>query len=110
MGFRAGSRQSETGTIGNPSSLDQRLHLRRGGHFIYDSVSDFPGVSTTTQHIEGDWRILSARFSRNGRHARAKVRGTPDDGSTPLKVKVTADEGVVRVDGNLVIAQRSDLC
>ena len=66
-----------------------------------------PRASNVSQ---GRWRILSARFSRDGRHARAKVRGTPDDGSTPLTVKIRADDGVVRVDGNPVIVQRSDLC
>ena len=100
----------ETGSIGTPSSLDQRLHLCRGGRFIFDTVSDIPGVSTTTTHTEGGWRVLSARFSRDGRHARARVHGTPDDGSPPLTVKVTADDGVVKVDGNPVIVQRSDQC
>ncbi len=70
-------RFTETGSIGTPSSLDQRLHLCARGRFVYDVVSDIPGVSTTANRTTGSWRVLSARFSRNGRRVRARVRGTP---------------------------------
>ena len=100
----------ETGSIGNESSLDQRLHLCGGGRFVYDVVSNVPGAATTQQRTEGAWRVLSATFSRNGRRARARVRGTPDDGSPALTVTVTVRGSVVRVDGALVAVQRSDLC
>ncbi|MGH2967760.1 MAG: hypothetical protein ACRDK0_01665 [Solirubrobacteraceae bacterium] len=100
----------ETGSIGNESSLDQRLHLCGGGHFIYDVVSYIPGLAASQQRTEGDWRVLSATFTRNGRRARARVRGTPDDGSPALTITVTANGSIVRVDGAIVTAQRSDLC
>ena len=32
-------RFTETGSIGNESSLDQRLHLCKSGEYVYDSVS-----------------------------------------------------------------------
>jgi hypothetical protein len=100
----------ETGSIGNESSLDQRLHLCGGGHFIYDVVSYIPGLAASQQRTEGHWRVPWARFSRSGKRARARVRGTPDDGSPPLSITVTANGSNVRVDGATVIFQRSDLC
>jgi hypothetical protein len=103
-------RFTETGSIGTPSSLDQRLHLCGGGRFVYDVVSDIPGVSTTSNRTTGVWRVLSARFSRNGRRVRARVRAKPDDGTAPLTVRITSDGTTVRVDGAPVIVQRSDVC
>jgi hypothetical protein len=103
-------RFTETGSAGTPSSLDQRLHLCAGGRFVYDVVSDIPGVSTTHNRTIGAWRVLSAHFSRDGRRVRARVRGTPDDGSPPLTVRITSDGTTVHVDGAPVIFQRSDVC
>ena len=68
-------RFTDTGSVGVPSSLDQRLHFCRGGRFIYDSVSYLPDVGTYADRTTGTWRVLSARFSRSGKKVRARVRG-----------------------------------
>ena len=52
---------------------------------------------------------MSARVRKNGT-SRARVRGTPDDGSEPTTVKITWDGSVTRLDGLEVIVERSDLC
>jgi hypothetical protein len=100
------TRFTETGE----ASFDQRLHLCRSTRFIYDTVSHLPDVGTTVQRTEGRWRVTSARFARRGRHGRATVRGTPDDGSAPVRITVTVDGNVVRIDGALVAVDPSDLC
>ena len=45
-------RFTETGSIGNESSLDQRLHLCRSGDYVYDSVSYVQGVSVASQRYD----------------------------------------------------------
>ena len=102
-------RFTETGSIGNESSLDQRLHLCRGGDYVYDSVSYVQGISIASQRFTGTWRVVSARIKKHGT-SRARVRGTPDDGSKPTTVKITWDGSVTRLDGLEVIVERSDLC
>ena len=102
-------RFTETGSIGNESSLDQRLHLCRGGDYVYDSVSYVQGVSVAHERYTGTWKVVSAKVRRNGT-GRARVRGTPDDGSDPTTVRISWDGSVTRLDGLEVIVQRSDLC
>jgi hypothetical protein len=102
-------RFTETGSIGNESSLDQRLHLCRSGDYVYDSVSYVQGVSVAAQRYTGTWKVVSAKVRKNGT-GRARVRGRPDDGSDPTTVKITWDGSVTRLDGLEVIVERSDLC
>lgn len=102
-------RFTETGSIGNESSLDQRLHLCKSSDYIYDSVSYVEGAGTYQERHTGSWRIAKARLKKGGRGT-AKVRGTPDDGSASITIKVTFDGSETRIDGNLVIVQQSDLC
>jgi hypothetical protein len=94
---------------GSDSSLDQRLHLCRSGDYVYDSVSYVQGVSIESERYTGTWKVVSAKVRKNGT-GRARVRGTPDDGSDPTTVKITWDGSVTRLDGLEVIVQRSDLC
>jgi hypothetical protein len=103
-------RFTETGSIGNESSLDQRLHLCGSGDYIYDSVSYIPGVSTFTERITGTWKVVGARLEKGGRKGSARVRGTPDDGSAATTVKISFDGGVTKIDGLEVIVEASDLC
>jgi hypothetical protein len=102
-------RFTETGSIGNESSLDQRLHLCRGGDYVYDSVSYVQGVSIEAERYTGTWKVVGARIRKDGT-GRARVRGRPDDGSPPSTVKITFDGEVTRLDGAEVIVQRSDVC
>ncbi len=102
-------RFTETGSTGNESSLDQRLHLCRGGAYVYDSVSYIPGVSTYSERVTGTWKVVGARLKKGG-NGSARVKGTPDDGTAPTTVKITFDGSVTRVDGLEVIVERSDLC
>jgi hypothetical protein len=102
-------RFTETGSIGNESSLDERLHLCKSSEYVYDSVSYVEGAGTYEERHTGNWRVVSARLKKGGRGS-AKVRGTPDDGSAAITVKITFDGSETRVDGNPVIVQQSDLC
>ena len=103
-------RFTESGVLGN--TLDQRLHLCSSGKFIYDTVSNLPETgSTVTTHVTGRWRVLSAHFAKHGLAASARVRGVPDDGSSPLTVRFTRDKhGKIEIDANIVDVQRSDQC
>jgi hypothetical protein len=103
-------RFTETGSIGNESSLDQRLHLCGSGDYIYDSVSYIPGVSTYSERITGTWKVVGARLEKGGKNGSARVRGTPDDGSAPTTVKIRFDGSVTRIDGVEVTVEPSDLC
>jgi hypothetical protein len=102
-------RFTETGSIGNYSSLDQRLHFCRSSDYIYDSVSYVEGASTYHERHTGSWRVVKARLKTGGRGS-AKLRGTPDDGSPATTIKLTFDRSEARIDGNVVIVERSDLC
>jgi hypothetical protein len=102
-------RFTETGSIGNESSLDQRLHLCRGGGYVYDSVSYVQGVSIASERTTGTWKVVSARIKKDGT-GRARVRGRPDDGGDPYTVKITYDGSVTRIDGLEVIVDTSDVC
>jgi len=89
-------------------SFDQRLHLCRDKSFIYDTVSSSGGGDPDVRRVEGRWRVTSARI--RGRRWSARVRGTPDDGSGAISVVIRTNGKRVTIDGNLVIAERSDLC
>lgn len=102
-------RFTETGSTGNESSLDQRLHLCRSRDYVYDSVSYVQGVSVAAQRYTGRWKVVSAKVRKDGT-GRARLRGKPDDGSDPTTVKITWDGSVTRLDGLEVIVERSDLC
>jgi hypothetical protein len=102
---------TETGSIGNPSSLDQRLHLCATGAFIYDSVSYIEETgSSSLQRTTGTWTVRNAHLSRNGKRGSAKVRGEPDGGGPATTVRIRWKNGLVRVDGAEVSAGQSDLC
>jgi hypothetical protein len=102
---------TETGSIGNPSSLDQRLHLCAGGNYIYDSWSYIEETGTSSlQRYTGTWRVRKARMSRNGKRGSARVRGKPDGGGPATTVKITWTRSAARLDGAEVIVQQSDLC
>jgi hypothetical protein len=101
-------RFTETGSIGNESSLDQRLHLCRSGDYVYDSVSYVQGVSIGSERTTGTWKVVGAKIRKDGT-GRARVRGRPDGGE-PVTIKITFDGSVTRVDGLEVIVERSDLC
>jgi hypothetical protein len=103
LGGKRFTRFVETGSIGVPSSFDQRLHLCSDGRFILDEVSSVTGERRTT----GTWRVLAASF-RVGRGV-ARVRGVPA-GGRPVVIVIATGGGRTTVDGNLVIAERSDLC
>jgi hypothetical protein len=89
-------------------SFDQRLHLCRDKSFIYDTVSSSEGSDPDVRRIEGTWRVTSA--SIRGRVWKARVRGTPSDGSPEITVSIRTDGSRTTIDGNVVIAERSDLC
>ena len=69
-------RFTETGSIGNYSSLDQRLHLCRSRDYVYDSVSYVEGVSVAAQRTPGPGGS-SARASRR------TARGAPACAARP---------------------------
>ena len=102
-------RFTETGSIGNYSSLDQRLHFCKSSDYVYDSVSYVEGAGTYHERHTGSWRVVKASLRKGGRGT-AKVRGTPDDGSPPTTIKVTFDGSETRLDGSVVIVERSDVC
>jgi hypothetical protein len=100
----------DTGSVGVPSSFDQRLHLCRDGRFVFDQVSSLPGVTDpTVTRTTGRWRVISASFSRDGRRGLARVQGVPEQGP-PLVIVIATDGRRTTIDGNLVIVGRSDLC
>ena len=103
-------RFTETGSIGNESSLDERLHLCRSRDYTYDSVSYIPGVGTYSERTTGRWKVVSARLRKGGRRGSARVRGTPDDGSAATTIRISFAGGVTRIDGLEVIVEASDLC
>jgi hypothetical protein len=103
-------RFTDTGSIGNPSSLDQRLHLCRDGSFLYDSVSYIEATGTSSQRTTGRWRVRSAHLSRNGARGTARVRGTPDGGGPKTTVRIKWTRHGARLDGAEVIVDDSDLC
>jgi hypothetical protein len=104
-------KHTETGSIGNPSSLDQRLHVCRGGDFIYDSVSSIEATGTSSlQRTTGTWTVRKAHLSRNGKRGKATLRGEPDGGGPATTVRIRWKSGMVWVDGAAVIAGESDLC
>jgi hypothetical protein len=88
-------------------SFDQRLHLCKSGRFIYDTVSNPGEGDPDVRRVEGRWTVTSA--THKGNVWTAKVRGTPDNGSA-LTVRFRKQGKRVTIDGNLVIADRSDLC
>ena len=102
-------RFTETGSIGNESSLDQRLHLCRGGGYVFDTVSSVAGLDPQHTRATGTWKVLSARIRKGGRGS-ARVRGRPDDGTAATTIRITFDGSVTRVDGLEVIVERSDVC
>lgn len=102
-------RFTETGSIGNESSLDQRLQLCRSADYIYDSVSYVQGVSVEAERFSGRWKVVGAKL-RKGNRGRVRVRGTPDDGSARTTITITFDGQVARVDGLEATVQRSDQC
>jgi hypothetical protein len=106
-------RFTDTGSAGFPSSLDQRLHLCGDTSFIYDSVSYIPGIEPDLDQVirvTGSWKVTSASMNASGKRGKAKVKGTPDDGSAPTTVKITWNPSKAQIDGNDVIVQQSDLC
>ena len=90
-------------TQSGDSSYDQRLHLCRDKHFIYDEV-----FSGSPQRTEGRWRVTSARI--RGRNWSARVRGVPEGGGGAVTIVIRVKRGRVTVNGNLAFAERSDLC
>ena len=97
---------AETGSIGVPSSYDERLHLCTGGRFVFDEVSNLPGIGTRTARTSGRWRVLSANFTR-GRTV-ARVRGVASNRG--LVVTIASDGRRTTVGGRAVSVGRSDLC
>jgi len=103
-------RFTETGSIGNESSLDQRLHFCGDDTFVYDSVSSIQGLDPTHTRVTGSWKVTKASMNARGNRGSAKVRGTPDDGSGAITVKITWNPSKAQLDGNDVIVDSSDLC
>jgi hypothetical protein len=103
-------RFTETGSVGNESSLDERLHLCGGGNYIFDSVSSIEGLDPQHTRYTGTWKVVGAKIKKGGKRGSARVRGTPEDGSPPTTIRITFDGSVTRVDGSAVIVGASDLC
>ena len=97
---------TDTGSIGVPSSYDERLHLCAGGRFVFDEVSHLPEVGTRVARTAGRWRVLSASFSRG--RAVARVRGVASNRA--LVVTIASDGRRTTVGGRPVTVGRSDLC
>jgi hypothetical protein len=85
------------------SSFDQRLHLCANKRFVYDTVSS-AGITTRTT---GRWRVVAASIRRNV--WKARVRGRVDGGGR-VTIRIRRAGGRTTIDGDLVIADRSDLC
>jgi hypothetical protein len=96
----------ETGSVGVPSTYDERLHLCRGGRFVFDEVSGLAGVSTRVARTTGRWRVLSASFA-HGR-ATARIRGVASQRA--LVLVIATDGRRTTVGGRSAIVDRSDLC
>ena len=96
-----------TGSSTGSSSFDQRLHLCTSGRFIYDTVSSAGEGDPDVRRVEGKWSVTSA--THKGNVWTAKVRGVPDSGPA-LSVRFRKQGSRVTIDGNLVAAERSDLC
>jgi hypothetical protein len=96
----------ETGSIGVPSSYDERLHLCTGGRFVFDEVSNLPEVGTRSARTSGRWRVLSASFTRG--RAVARVRGVASNRA--LVVTIVSDGRRTTVGGRAVSVGRSDVC
>jgi hypothetical protein len=97
---------ADTGSVGVPSSYDERLHLCARGRFVYDEVSHLPEVGTRVARTAGRWRVLWARFSRG--RAVARVRGVAQNRA--LVVTIASDGRRTVVGGRAVRVGRSDLC
>jgi hypothetical protein len=94
---------AETGV---QSSYDERLHLCAGGRFVFDEVSNLPGVGARTARTSGSWRVLSATFTRG--RAVARVRAIASNRA--LVVTIVSDGRRTMVGGRAVSVGRSDLC
>jgi hypothetical protein len=90
-------------TESGESSFDQRLHLCANKRFIYDTVSS-AGITTRTT---GRWRVVAASIRRNV--WKARVRGRIDGGGR-VTIRIRTAGGRTTINGDLVIADRSDLC
>jgi hypothetical protein len=97
---------SDTGSVGVPSSYDERLHLCGGGRFVYDEASHLPELGTRVARTTGRWRVLWARFNRG--RAVARVRGVAQNRA--LVVTIASDGRRTVVGGRAVSVGRSDLC
>jgi hypothetical protein len=97
---------SDTGSVGVPSSYDERLHLCGRGRFVHDEVSHLPELGTRVARTRGSWRVLWARFSRG--RAVARVRGVASNRA--LVVTIASDGRHTVVGGRAVSVGRSDLC
>lgn len=97
---------SDTGSIGVPSSYDERLHLCPGGRFVYDEVSNLPDVSTRGARTVGRWQVLWARFTPRG--AVARVRGVAPNRA--LLVTIASNGRRTTVGGRAASVAPSDLC
>jgi hypothetical protein len=100
------TRFTETGRMAAPSSYDQRLHLCAGGRFVFDEVSDLPGVGNRVSRTAGRWQVLSATFNRG--RAVVRVRGATSNRA--VVVTIASDGRRTTIAGDVVIAARSDLC
>jgi hypothetical protein len=110
LGGKRFTRFVDTGSIGVPSSYDERLHLCRDGRFVFDQVSSLSGVTDpTVTRTTGRWRVISASFSPNGRRGLAHVQGVPERGPS-LVIVIATDGRRTTIDGRLVVVGRSDLC
>jgi hypothetical protein len=96
----------ETGSIGVPSSYDERLHLCSGGRFVFDEASNLPGSGQRVARTVGRWRVLSASF--RGKRAVARVRGVTSNRA--IIVTIATDGRHTMVGGDAVVVGRSDLC
>jgi hypothetical protein len=111
-----------TYTSGNVTgaSAESTVHLCRGGRFLLISSSnvstviddpssyDHPSVGGETR-TTGNWKVLSARVSRDRRSASALVGYRTDDGATG-SVRITGGPNGVTIGGQPAEAGRSGVC
>jgi hypothetical protein len=111
-----------TYTSGNVTgaSAESTVHLCRGGRFLLISSSnvstviddpssyDHPSVGGETR-TTGNWKVLSARVSRDRRSASALVGYRTDDGATG-SVGITGGPNGVTIGGQPAEAGRSGVC
>jgi hypothetical protein len=111
-----------TYTSGNVTgaSAESTVHLCRGGRFLLISSStvstviddpssyDHPSVGGETR-TTGNWKVLSARVSRDRRSASALVGYRTDDGATG-SVRITGGPNGVTIGGQSAEAGRSGVC